>query len=85
MESPNRGYFALKSRKGFDSGQPTVYLSSDGAGNLQLKQANNTKYPPPLENPFIDVALLFRLVEPTTKMKWVSNKIYLKRNQSNLG
>ena len=63
MESPNSGYFVLQSKKGSDSVQTTVYLSSDGAGNLQLKKANNPDYPPPDFNPFIDVALLFRLVE----------------------
>ena len=63
MHSPNGGYFALGSKKDSVKDQPTVYLSSDGAGNLQLKKANNPDYPPPDFNPFIDVALLFRLVE----------------------
>lgn len=45
-----------------------MYLSSDGAGNLTVKQANfPPNIPKPFDNnPWIDVSLLFRAVEPTS-------------------
>lgn len=44
-----------------------MYLSSDGAGKLTVKQANSpTGIKPFKNNPWIDVSLLFRAVEPTS-------------------
>ena len=62
MESPNLGYYAMRSTVR-SNGEP-LFLSSDGEGNMKLKPSNSASYPPPAQNQFIDIALLFRFVEP---------------------
>ena len=60
--SPNLGYFAI--RLSLHSNGGSLFLSSDGEGNMKLKPSNSASYPPPAQNQFIDIALLFRFVEP---------------------
>ena len=62
--SPNLGYFALMSNSEIPDNRGPLYLSSDGKGNMKLKPSNSAYFGPPLPNPFIDTALLFRFVEP---------------------
>ena len=62
MESPNLGYYAMRSTVRSNGGP--LFLSSDGEGNMKLKPSNSAYFGPPLPNPFIDTALLFRFVEP---------------------
>ena len=63
MRSPNLGYFAIRSKSVQSNGGP-LFLSSDGEGNMKLKPPNSASFPPPVQNRFIDTALLFRFVEP---------------------
>lgn len=61
----NIDYYAFQSKKK-ENGKD-MYLSSDGAGKLTVKQANSpTGIKPFKNNPWIDVSLLFRAVEPTS-------------------
>ena len=61
MMSPNLGYFAI--RLSLHSNGGSLFLSSDGEGNMKLKPSNSASYPPPIGNWSIDPALLFRLVD----------------------
>ena len=63
MESPNMEYYAIGLFKE-NKNNATLFLSSDGKGNMKLKPSNSASYPPPAQNVFIDPTLLFRLVEP---------------------
>ena len=62
MESPNLGYYAMRSTLVHSNGGP-LFLRSDGEGNMKLKPSNSASYPPPIGNWSIDPALLFRLVD----------------------
>ena len=60
--SPNKPYVVLRSNK--TVGNDDLYLSSDGAGNMQLKVWNKPVPGPPTTTSEADPALLFRVVRP---------------------
>ncbi|CAB3999252.1 Hypothetical predicted protein, partial [Paramuricea clavata] len=62
LGSPNRPYVVFRSNKKLDDDD--LYLSSDAAGNMQLKVWNKPVPDPPNTTAEVDPALLFRLVRP---------------------
>ncbi|CAB4022844.1 Hypothetical predicted protein [Paramuricea clavata] len=60
--TPNKPYVVLRSNK--MSGNEYLYLSSNGAGNMQLKVWNKPVPGPPNTTSEADPALLFRVVRP---------------------
>jgi hypothetical protein len=59
---PNTPYVVLRSNKKLEDDD--LFLSSDAAGNMQLKVWNKPVPDPPNTTPEVDPALLFRLVRP---------------------
>jgi hypothetical protein len=62
LYSPNRPYYVLRSNKKVNDDD--LFLSSDGAGNMQLKVWNHPVPGPPNTTSEVDPALLFRVVRP---------------------
>ena len=59
---PNSGYVVLESSEKI--GEDSLYLSSDGAGNMKLIRWNKPIPGPPDTTEEVDPALLFRVVRP---------------------
>ena len=71
LGTPNQPYVVLESNRPktnttTNDGELEVnlFLSSDGAGKMQLKEWNNPIPGPPRTTPEVDPALLFRVVRP---------------------
>ncbi|CAB3992177.1 Hypothetical predicted protein [Paramuricea clavata] len=62
LYSPNKGLVVLRSNKKLDDDD--LFLSSNGAGYMQLKVWNKPVRCPPRTTSEVDPALLFRVVRP---------------------